>query len=120
MKNVQSVKSSMEVEVNISLNISSASSHKSFIYELYLSLFIQSLMVSHLHSGSLLKAATQLALGCHWLVLEVCLLVGVNDTAVSVPMLDALAAAVVSEGVAGLRVLHLPVTVHWRNLMDLD
>lgn len=113
----------MEVEVQYRckpLNISSASSHKSFIYELYLSLFIQTLMVSHLHSGSLLKAASQLALGCHWLVLEVCLLVGVNDTAVSVPMLDALAAAVVSEGVAGLRVLHLPVTVHWRHLMDLD
>lgn len=93
----------MEVEVQYRckpLNISSASSHKSFIYELYLSLFIQTLMVSHLHSGSLLKAASQLALGCHWLVLEVCLLVGVNDTAVSVPMLDALAAAVVSEGVA--------------------
>jgi len=67
-----------------------------------------------------LKAASQLALGCHWLVLEVCLLVGVNDAAVSVSMLDALAAAVISEGVAGLSVLHLPVTVHWRHLMDLD
>lgn len=48
------------------------------------------------------------------------MLVGVNDTTVSVPMLDALAAAVVGEGMAGLRVLHLSITVHWRHLMNLD
>lgn len=61
-----------------------------------------------------------MALGCDGLVLEVCLLVGVNDATVSVPMLDALAAAVVGEGMAGLCVLYLSITVHWRHLMDLD
>lgn len=75
---------------------------------------------SDLHSSSLLEAASQLALGRHRLVLGVCLLVGVNDAAVSMTVLDALAAAVVGEGVARLRVLHLPITIHRRHLMDLD
>lgn len=68
------------------------------------SFYQQNHHLSHLHPGGLLEAASQLALGCHRLVLEVCLLVGINDSAVSV--LDALTAAglryVVGEGVAGL------------------
>lgn len=84
--------------------------------------FQQNHHLSDLHPGGLLEAASQLALRCHWLVLEVCLLVRINGSAVS--MLDALTAArlrdLVGEGVAGLRVLHLTVTVHRRHLVDLD
>lgn len=90
------------------------------IKALYMSLQTNTLCFSDLHSSSLLEAASQLVLGSHWLVLGVRLLVGVNDAAVSMSVLDALAAAVVGEGVAGLCVLDLPVTVHRRHLMDLD
>lgn len=76
------------------------------------------LCFSDLHSSSLLEAASQLVLGSHRLVLGVSLLVGVN--AVSMSVLDALAAAVVGEGVAGLCVFDLSITVHRRHLMDLD
>lgn len=90
------------------------------IKALYTSLQTNTLCFSDLHSSSLLEAASQLVLGSHRLVLGVCLLVGVNDAAVSMSVLDALAAAVVGEGVAGVCVLHLPITVHRRHLMDLD